>query len=124
MSQVLVIEDSPVTRMLVASLLKHLGHSVIEAGDGIKGMMAFKPGAIDLVITDLVMPDQEGMETIRQIRKLDQTVPILAMSSNDTMLGSMDYLGMTLALGANDTLRKPFSLDALRDKLDGLLPEA
>lgn len=124
MCRVLVIEDSNVTRMLIASLLKHLGHSVVEAGDGLKAMRAFVPGTIDLVITDIIMPDQEGVETIRQIRQLDEAVPILAMSGSDSQLGAMDYLSMTLAFGANDTLRKPFSLDALVAKLEGLLPVA
>jgi CheY-like chemotaxis protein len=121
MNRILVIEDNPVTQMLVASLLGQSGHEVVEAADGREAMRLFSRSHFDLVITDIIMPEQEGLSTIRAIRKVDQKVPILAMSGDATALHEQGYLAMTLDFGANDTMRKPLDLDTLTTKVGNLL---
>ena len=74
--RILVIEDNPVTQLLVSSLLNQAGHEVVGAEDGLQGVDLFEKGGIDLVITDLMMPEQEGLATIRAIRQRNRCVPI------------------------------------------------
>ena len=112
MPRLLVIEDDqPLLRALRLALEK-LGHEVHEAGDGQAGLAAFQAHAIDLVVTDLIMPEMEGVETIRAIRKLSKTVPIIAITGGGRGT-SIDYLRMAQAFGAQEVFEKPFELEIL-----------
>jgi CheY-like chemotaxis protein len=124
MARILIIDDDPVIRSLVSTLLEALGHRVVEAIDGQAGVEAFGQGPIDLVVTDIVMPVQEGIATIGAIRRLSPGVPILAISGSNTVGRYGDYLHAAGVLGATATLAKPFSADSLIDIIDGLLPPA
>lgn len=122
MASILIIDDDPVIRALVSSSLEAQGHSVIEAADGQAGVKAFDRARIELVVTDIVMPVQEGIETIGAIRRLSPTVPILAISGSRTVGRYGDYLHAAAVLGATATLPKPFSAESLIEVIDGLLP--
>lgn len=121
MARILVIDDDPVIRTLVASSLEARGHSVMEAADGQAGVKAFEQGQTDLIVTDIVMPVQEGIATIGAIRRLNSTVPILAISGSNTVGRYGDYLHAAAVLGASATLPKPFSVDSLVEIVERLL---
>ncbi len=125
MGLVLIIEDNPVTQEVVAELATRRGHRCVTAGNGREGMEAFSRHSFDLVITDILMPDQEGLETILAIRRTDTRVPIIAMSGSFSPLEgrtTVDYLNIATALGANVQLRKPFSVSQFNHALDHLFP--
>ena len=83
------------------------GHLVTEAENGRKAVRALRDGGVDLVITDIIMPEQEGMETITEIRRTRPEVKIIAISGGGQRL-SMDVLPMAERLGADLTIEKPF----------------
>ena len=107
MASVLVVDDEPEIRSLLRQVLERDGHAVTEAENGRKAVRALREGSIDLVITDIVMPEQEGMETILQIRRLRPDMKIIAMSGGGRRL-SMDFLPLAARLGADRTIEKPF----------------
>lgn len=110
MPRVLVIEDDSSIRTIIRKTLEHAGYQVLEASDGLQGMGVFKFGKIDLVITDLLMPNQEGVSTIHQLREVSPDLPIIAIS------GSYDIdtpLDDAMIGGANMRIAKPFALDDL-----------
>jgi CheY-like chemotaxis protein len=121
MARILVIDDDPVIRTLAATSLEARGHSVTEAADGQAGMQAFDQDQIDLVVTDIVMPVQEGIATIGALRRLSPTLPILAISGSNTVGRYGDYLHAAEVLGATATLPKPFSADSLIEVVERLL---
>jgi CheY-like chemotaxis protein len=106
---ILVVDDDAAVRSLFHKILSAEGHRVTEAPDGDKALDAFRTGEFDLVITDLVMPGKEGIETIRAIRKLHPNVKIVAMSG---AFGG-EYLKIATLLGAQSVLPKPISKEAL-----------
>lgn len=127
MGQILIIEDNPVTREIVAELASGRGHTCRTADNGRTGMDLFSSGTFDLVITDILMPEQEGLETILAIRRTDTRVPIIAMSGSFLPLEeatAIDYLEIAAALGATGQLRKPFSVGQFYTVFDRLLNAA
>ena len=104
---VLVIDDDPDLRGTLRDMLQELGCSVIEAKDGADGVARFDGALVDLVFTDILMPRQEGIETIRALRKLKPGLPIVAMSGGGPMQ-DMRYLDFAGKLGADEVLQKPF----------------
>ena len=120
MSLILLIEDDKSLRRALRLGLERSGHEIVEAGNGREGIAAFRAMPADLVVTDLIMPEVEGVETIRGLRALGAKVPIIAISGGGR--GSpKDYLNIARHLGANHVLEKPFELDALRTAIAGLL---
>lgn len=105
MAQILVIDDDPDIRELLKTTLESAGHRVVITENGSKGVQAFKEKRPDLVITDLFMPEQEGLETIKQLRMEHPDVSILAISGRPTG-GTM--LTVAKRLGAKAVLQKPF----------------
>lgn len=107
MARILIIEDDDLLRGVLGSALTLAGHEVIQAPNGQDGVNAFRQKAIDVVITDIVMPVQEGVETIMQIRALSKKVPIIAMSGG--VANSKLYLNIAGRIGAQRILPKPFT---------------
>ena len=93
---------------------------MFDAGDGIEGLRVAADRPVDLVITDVVMPEMEGIGLIRELRKLMPAVRILAISGGGR-LGPEDYLAVAKAVGADETLMKPFGRDRLLEAVDLLL---
>jgi CheY-like chemotaxis protein len=125
MARILVIDDDPTIRCLIAGLLEARGHSVVTEQDGRAGARAFDLGRMDLVVTDLVMPIQEGIATISAIRRLSPTVPILAITGSHTIGRYGSYLDAAELLGATATLPKPLEPDRLIETVGRLLrPES
>ena len=106
MALILVVDDEPLMRRTVRAVLERAGHEVEEAQDGNEALRKFSDLQPDLVLTDIVMPDREGVETIGQLRRLNETVPIIAMSGGGSVGGSL-FLELAEQLGATRTLSKP-----------------
>ena len=120
MATLLVIDDDVDVRRTIARILRNAGYDIVEAGDGASGMAALQRDHPDLVITDIIMPDQEGIETIVRIRELSQ-VPIIAISGA-LVTGEFNALRDAMLIGADATLGKPFRADELLAQVRKLLP--
>ncbi|HEX5319481.1 MAG TPA: response regulator [Stellaceae bacterium] len=107
MPKVLVIDDDHLVRRTISRILQSGGYEVALAEDGAKGVAKFRAERPDLVITDIIMPEQEGIETIIQLLRDNPSARIIAVSGGGR-LGSMDFLTVANRLGAAATLRKPF----------------
>lgn len=112
MASILLIDDDPQIRDLFTESLSAAGHQVITAPDGAAGMAAYRKGPCDLVITDIVMPNQEGLETIRSLRREDPDIPIIAISGGGHLPPDL-YLQAANVLGATRILEKPVGLTVL-----------
>ena len=110
MARILVIDDDPDTRAMLEQILTPAGYEVILAADGKAGVERYRTSPADLVITDLYMPNQDGLETIRQLRSCFPEVAIIAMSGT-TNTGTMLSIAQNVA--AVGILRKPFVADEL-----------
>jgi CheY-like chemotaxis protein len=104
---ILIIDDEPMIRHLAARILDRAGYRTISAANGIQGLAYFRRERPALVITDLIMPEREGIETIRHILREGPNIPIIAISGG-TLTGTADFLSMARELGATAILRKPF----------------
>lgn len=105
---VLLVDDEPAVLKSLQLVLERAGFDVLAVNDGRVAIEAMQSGRFDLVLTDLVMPDREGVETIIELRRTHPNLPIIAMSGGG--MGSADlYLSVAAQVGANATLLKPFS---------------
>ena len=116
MAEILIIDDSAQMRRILSSILQAAGHSTRAAADGAEGVKLFDEKRPALVITDIVMPEQEGIETIRILRKKSPKMPILAISGSRSV-----YLSAATKLGATASLEKPFEADDLLLLVEQLL---
>lgn len=116
MARILIIDDDDTLRGIIVKSLTHAGHEVVHTNNGRKGVELFRSNPTDLVVTDMVMPEQEGMETIKILHQSFPTLPIIAMSGG--LDGSPLYLDLTRRLGAMITLTKPFTLQQLKVAID------
>ena len=105
--KVLVIDDDLLVRRTISRILQHGGYRVALAEDGAEGVAKFRSERPDLVITDIIMPEQEGIETIIELLRVDPDTKIVAVSGGGRH-GSMDFLTVASKLGAAEILRKPF----------------
>jgi DNA-binding response OmpR family regulator len=112
MTKILVIDDDTIVRMTVVQILEDAGYEVSSAEDGARGMALFLSEPPDLVVTDIIMPEQEGIETIGQMRKARPDAKIIAMSGGGR-IGNTDFLKIALALGAMNAVPKPFDPEEL-----------
>ncbi|MGD9616315.1 MAG: response regulator [Alphaproteobacteria bacterium] len=118
MADIVVIDDEPRYRRLITQVLTGAGHEVRQAGDGAEGLAMCLQRTPQLVITDLVMPRMEGIETILQLTRERPGVAVLAISGAEP---AAVYLRAATALGAAASLSKPFTVDQLLTAVDGLL---
>ena len=107
MAHILVIDDDPVLRRVITLALEAVGHSVLRCENGKKAVDFLTHERADLLITDILMPEMDGVETVRAARQLHPNLPILAMSGGGSF-DPTDYLGMARVFGATDVLPKPF----------------
>lgn len=112
MTKILVIDDDAAVRETVSLILAADGYDVVSAADGDCGMAVYRRERPDLVITDIIMPEQEGIQTIGEIRSAQPNAKIIAMSGSGR-IGRVDFLEMAELLGASETIAKPFDPDEL-----------
>lgn len=116
MTQILIIDDEAIIRHLLRQALEHVGYDVIEACNGREGLQCCRRALPHLVITDLVMPEQDGLELIVQLRREFPTTVIIAMSGS-----APQELERAKQLGAHCTVQKPFDLWTITDMVDQLI---
>ena len=120
MARILVIDDDDTVRLSVRLALEDADHKVEEAADGLEGMNLFRINPVDLVITDIFMPETEGLETIDEIKQVCPQTKIIAISGGGRM-DPEDYLEIAMRVGADYSLLKPFDIKLLVDAVDDLL---
>jgi CheY-like chemotaxis protein len=117
MQKILVIDDEPGIRYLLATLLGRKGYEVILAASGQKGLDLFRREHPDAVVLDLKMPEMNGVTVLKHIRNTDQKVPVIVL----TGAGTPETEQEVYALGATEFVEKEFSLHHLGDALKRLL---
>ncbi|TMH60895.1 MAG: response regulator [Betaproteobacteria bacterium] len=125
MARILVIDDEEDLRVLVRQALESDGHEVIPATNGAEGLALQRKRPADLVITDIFMPEADGIETIHEIKKDFPRVKVIAMSGGgraSSMLQSV--LTTASALGIDAFLRKPFDFSTLLQSVRQVLGQS
>ena len=120
MGTILVIDDDDQVRGVLRDMLEFAGYDVLDAPNGRLGLSEFRKHDVDLVITDILMPEKEGLETIIELRKEQPGLQIIAISGGGER-GNMDYLQTANMLGAVKTFAKPFDRRDLLDTVAGLI---
>jgi len=120
MARILIIDDQEDFRRALVEPIVKAGYEVMEASDGLEGIKLHKERAFDLVITDIIMPEKEGIETIIELKKTFPELKIIAMSGGGRR-GSGTYLEIAEALGADYTIEKPFSKNKILTVIKELL---
>ena len=118
--KILVIDDDEQMRVLLRQVMEWAGHEVVEAADGREGTRLQRQHRADLVITDLIMPEQEGLETITALRRDYPGVKIIAISGGGR-IGPEAYLPAARELGADRVFSKPFDVQELAETVRELL---
>jgi DNA-binding NtrC family response regulator len=123
MGRILIVEDDKAVRELLREILKRVGHDVVDAGNGKEAMALYKQSPADLIITNILMPEKEGLETIQELRREDPDIKIIAISGGG-QIGPADYLEVARRFGALRTFSKPFDRKKLLKAVDELLGES
>jgi len=108
MARILVIDDDEAVRSVLTILLGQKNHQVVTAQDGQRGLRAIESGHFDLLIVDLFMPEMDGLETMRLVRKQKPGLPIIVISGSGSRASMPDFLAMATKLGAVESIPKPF----------------
>jgi CheY-like chemotaxis protein len=116
MTRILLVDDDKDVRDVLHSILVNSGYEVLAVADGGEALIQFAQGEFDIVITDIIMPVKDGLETISEILELKPGTRIIAMSGGGRQ-GNVDFLETAKALGASLTFNKPFNL---RDLIEGI----
>ena len=120
MAQILVIDDDKMLQGVLKEILHFLGHEVRQAFDGREGVRLCREKPPDVVLTDIMMPEQDGLQTIRELRRICPEVKIIAMSGGSHILPDFDALAFASRFGARHILQKPFAHDQLRAALNAV----
>ena len=121
MASILLVEDDEQLRSMLRIVLDRAGHEVQEAGNGKEALEIYNRRPTDLIVTDIVMPDKEGLETILEFRRIYPDVKIIAMSGGGRT-GAHNYLQLAKKLGADYILTKPFSNQEILDGIHTVVP--
>ena len=117
MAKILVIEDDKIIAAVLERFLTQAGHAVALAHDGKAGAQHFAANPADLVITDMFMPDKDGLEFLREFRTQRPNLPVIAISGGGSVpAGSV--LTMARMLGAREVLQKPIRAKELVEAVD------
>ena len=122
MARILIIDDEALIRDLLKKILEREGYEIVTAAGGEEGIKIHRENPAELIITDLIMPEKERLETIMELRRDFKDVKIIAMSGG----GRVDpetYLQMAKTLGAVKTLAKPFDRKELLESIEELLKQ-
>ena len=121
MARILIIDDDDQLRHMLCQALEQAGYETVEARDGEEGLEHYRATPTDLIITDILMPGREGLETIMELRREVPGVKIIAISGGG-QTGNMTFLEVARYLGAQRALQKPFELrellNAVREVLE------
>jgi CheY-like chemotaxis protein len=112
MARLLIIDDDAALRRVVRRLLEHAGHTVFEAADGEAGIRQLRTEPVALVLTDIYMPGEDGIATMRRLRREWPQIKVITMSGGN-LAGPADLNADAAAMGAARTLSKPFDAEDL-----------
>jgi len=113
MPLVLVVDDEPQIRGMIRETLEEAGYDVDEARGGKEGLGRYRNKPADVVLMDILMPDQDGLESILAFRREFPNSRVIAMTGCDDMIGVLNFLEVAKMMGARSTLQKPFEKQAL-----------
>lgn len=114
MMKVLVVDDELVVREMMMEMIKPAGYEVIEATNGKDAFEVCNNEHVDLIITDIVMPEKNGIDLIMNVKKEFPDIPVIAVSGGGGITGRYDYLEIAKLVGAKNIIRKPFETHELR----------
>ena len=112
MARILIVDDDEMVRFTIREILESVGHDITEAENGLRVNNLHKADPFDVIITDIVMPEKEGFETIRELKRDDPNVPIIAISGGGRFKTEA-YTRIASDLGADHGLNKPFDDEQL-----------
>jgi DNA-binding NtrC family response regulator len=122
MARILIIDDDESITSLLRMVLSRQGYEVVTAANGREGVKLFNSTPADLVISDILMPEMDGLEALKQLRQLSPNLKLIAVSGGGGRL-KMDVLRVAELLGAAATFEKPYKIDALLASVRQLLAE-
>src|SRR3954465_62900 len=120
MARILLIDDDPLLRNMIRQILELDGHSGVGAANGAVAMQRWSEQPADLILTDILMPEKDGLEVIRELRRQCPEVKIIALSGGNRKIG-FDALAVASRFGAAATIEKPFQLEVLRSTIERVL---
>ncbi|MCK4807363.1 MAG: response regulator [Candidatus Aegiribacteria sp.] len=120
MPLILIIDDDPMIRDMLVLAFRKKNYDVMDAANGKTALNIFRTEDVDVVITDLIMPDMEGIETIRELRKIKPDAKIIACSGGGS-ISPDGYLKIASTMGAQYTFQKPISIKELSNAVEDLL---
>jgi two-component system response regulator AtoC len=115
--QILVVDDEPKMRRVLEIVLQKMGHRVLSAGNGVEALAIFGANAIDLVITDLRMPEMDGIELLARLREQESDVPVIVITAH----GTIETAVTAMKHGACDYLLRPFDIDVVEHAVERVL---
>jgi two-component system, chemotaxis family, chemotaxis protein CheY len=121
MPSVLVVDDEDQLRQLIREILEQAGYQVTEARDGKEAVIQYRLAPADVVIMDILMPEQDGLETTSTLRREFPNVKIIAITGSSEMIGILSFLDVAKMLGAHRALQKPFEMQTLLDTVQAEL---
>ena len=120
MARILVVDDEELARFTIRDILETAGHEVAEAANGKEAIESQTAGPFDLIITDIIMPEKEGVETIIELKRDYPDLKIIAISGGGRTK-NLDFLQLADEFGADKILAKPFSEDELLERVNDCL---
>lgn len=120
---ILLVDDDDSLRRALRRALEHEGYGVIEAGDGRRALEELRGTTVSLVITDLIMPDFEGLELIFALHQTHPDLPVIAMSGGGHWAPEF-HLSLARRVGAGHVFSKPFAVEELLVKVREILPRS
>jgi len=120
MSNILVVDDDTSILILIKEALGDT-HHILTSETVAEAEAISNSNQIDLLIADLVIPEKNGIDMIMEFKKKQPNIKILAISGGGGITGRFDYLPIAQLVGAEDTLKKPFSMSELRNRVDKIL---
>ena len=121
MSRILIIDDDDQMRSMLKQTLEREGYEVMDASNGAKGIELMRESQSDLVITDLIMPEKDGMETTIELKREFPEIKIIAISGGSRAMDPRDYLHYATQVGVMKTFTKPFDPKELLEAIKELL---
>lgn len=123
MKSILLVDDDDLSRGAVHKMLERAGYDVFSTGDGQGALERYRGTPTDLVITDLLMPDIDGLEIIQRLRQMNPSVRVLAISGGGRVAAE-EYLSVARRFGAVEVLPKPFTGQELKQAVEAALGES
>ena len=120
MARILVVDDDTMVRTTIRAGLLRAGHAVLEAGDGEEAIGVLEKAEVDLVVSDIVMPEVDGIGLLLKLRKQFPQLRVIVISGGGRMQ-NVDFLRMAQTLGADRVLAKPFTPDQLQKAVQAVL---